>query len=43
MVALLPDAKMYVLPGESHLAGLGYAQEILANLMALWDDVEPIP
>ncbi len=26
------------LPGESHLAGLGCAEEILANLMTLWDN-----
>jgi pimeloyl-ACP methyl ester carboxylesterase len=41
MVSLLPDAELYVLPGESHLAGLGYAEEILETLMALWDDLEP--
>jgi len=40
VVALLPDAELYTLPGESHLAGLGYAQEILDRLMALWDDLE---
>jgi len=37
VVSLLPDAELYTLPGESHLAGLGYAEEILANLMTLWD------
>ena len=37
VVSLLPDAELYTLPGESHLAGLGYAEEILANLMKLWD------
>ena len=41
VVALLPDAEMYPLLGESHLAGLGYAQEILEKLMTLWDDLEP--
>ena len=41
VVALLPDAELYTLPGESHLAGLGYAEEILDRLMALWDDLEP--
>ncbi|MDT5152174.1 MAG: hypothetical protein QOI01_3907, partial [Mycobacterium sp.] len=40
-VSLLPDAELYTLPGESHLAGLGYAEEILKNLMTLWDDLEP--
>jgi pimeloyl-ACP methyl ester carboxylesterase len=41
VVAHLPDAELYALPGESHLAGLGYAQEILATLMALWDRQAP--
>jgi pimeloyl-ACP methyl ester carboxylesterase len=41
VVALLPDAELFVLPGESHLAGLGYAEEILDHLMAVWDDLEP--
>ena len=41
VVAMLPDAELYTLPGESHLAGLGYAEEILANLMTLWDGLEP--
>ena len=41
VVALLPDAVLYPLSGESHLAGLGYAQEILADLMSQWDDLEP--
>jgi len=40
VVALLPDAELYTLPGESHLAGLGYAQEILDRLTASWDDVD---
>jgi pimeloyl-ACP methyl ester carboxylesterase len=39
VVSLLPDAELYTLPGESHLAGLGYAEEILANLMTLWDGI----
>jgi pimeloyl-ACP methyl ester carboxylesterase len=40
VVSLLPDAELYTLPGESHLAGLGYAEEILANLMTLWDKLD---
>lgn len=32
VVARLPDAKLYHLPGESHLAGLGRAEEILHAL-----------
>jgi pimeloyl-ACP methyl ester carboxylesterase len=43
VVSFLPDAEMYTLPGESHLAGLGYAEEIMGNLMELWDSLEPTP
>ncbi|MEB3062032.1 alpha/beta fold hydrolase [[Mycobacterium] zoologicum] len=39
-VSLLPDATLYTLPGESHLAGLGRAEEILRTLSAVWDDIE---
>ena len=39
-VARLADAEMYTLPGESHLAGLGCAEEILRTLSAVWDDIE---
>ncbi|MEB3071344.1 alpha/beta fold hydrolase [[Mycobacterium] vasticus] len=39
-VSLLPDATLYTLPGESHLAGLGCAEEILRTLSAVWDDIE---
>lgn len=41
VVALLPDAQLYTLPGESHLAGLGYAEDILNELMSLWDTIGP--
>jgi pimeloyl-ACP methyl ester carboxylesterase len=40
VVSRLPDAELYHLPGESHLAGLGRAEEILGNVMALWDRLE---
>ncbi|WP_046316259.1 alpha/beta hydrolase [Mycobacterium sp. UM_Kg1] len=41
-VALLPDARLYPIPGESHLAGLGRAEEILCTLLQAWDTaVEP--
>ncbi|WP_029113911.1 alpha/beta fold hydrolase [Mycobacterium sp. URHB0044] len=40
VVSRLPDAELYHLPGESHLAGLGRAEEILGNLMALWDSLD---
>ena len=37
MVGLLPDAELHVLPGESHLGGLGAGKHILTTLVALWD------
>jgi pimeloyl-ACP methyl ester carboxylesterase len=37
VVAGLPDAKLYVIPGESHLAGLGRAEEILRTVLTVWD------
>jgi pimeloyl-ACP methyl ester carboxylesterase len=40
VVSRLPDAELYHLPGESHLAGLGRAEEILGNIMALWDRLD---
>ncbi|MHA3021485.1 alpha/beta fold hydrolase [Mycobacterium sp. BMJ-28] len=36
-VALLPEADMTVLPGESHLGGLGCAEEILRTMLEIWD------
>ena len=33
----LPDAELVVLPGESHLGGLGVGEEILTTLWALAD------
>ena len=40
VVSRLPDAELYHLPGESHLAGLGRAEEILGNLMDLWNQLD---
>jgi pimeloyl-ACP methyl ester carboxylesterase len=40
VVAKLPDVELYHLPGESHLAGLGRAEEILATMVGLWDRVD---
>jgi pimeloyl-ACP methyl ester carboxylesterase len=37
VVSRLPDARLYHLPGESHLAGLGRAEEILGTMIGLWD------
>lgn len=36
-VHLLPDATMTVLSGESHLGGLGRAEEILRTMVQSWD------
>ena len=32
-VRRLPDAELHVLPGESHLGGLGAGEEILVTLL----------
>jgi len=37
VVANLPDAELYELPGESHLAGLACAEEILRTMVDIWD------
>jgi len=37
VVAALPDAELYHLPGESHLAGLGRAEHILSTMLDIWD------
>ncbi len=37
MVSLLPDAELFVRPGESHLGGLGAADEVLSTLLEQWD------
>jgi pimeloyl-ACP methyl ester carboxylesterase len=37
MVALLPHAELRVMAGESHLGGLGSAEEILGTLLKIWD------
>jgi len=40
VVAMLPDAELYSLPGESHLGGLGEAEAIMATMSELWDDFQ---
>lgn len=40
VVSRLPDAELYHLPGESHLAGLGRGEEILRTLLKIWDDAQ---
>ena len=40
VVSRLPDAQLTHLPGESHLAGLGRAEEILETMVELWDSVD---
>lgn len=37
VVDLLPDAEFRLLEGESHLGGLGVAEEILTTLVEVWD------
>ncbi|MEO8814624.1 MAG: alpha/beta hydrolase [Mycobacterium sp.] len=37
VVTRLPNAKLYRLPGESHLAGLGRGEEILRTMLGGWD------
>ena len=32
-----PDAELIVQPGESHLAGLGVAEDILTTLQGCWE------
>jgi pimeloyl-ACP methyl ester carboxylesterase len=38
VASLLPDCELVVLPGESHLAGLGRGEEILSTLIKIWDE-----
>ncbi|MET0899445.1 MAG: alpha/beta hydrolase [Mycobacterium sp.] len=40
VVSLLPDAELFPIHGESHLAGLGRAEEILQSMVELWDQLE---
>jgi len=40
VVSRLPDAQLTHLPGESHLAGLGRAEEILDTMTGRWDSLE---
>jgi pimeloyl-ACP methyl ester carboxylesterase len=43
MVSLLPNARLHIRPGESHLGGLGDAEVILDSLIDAWDarDAQP--
>lgn len=41
MVGLLPDAKLFTMPGESHISTLGSAIEIIDELLAIWDQHPP--
>lgn len=38
VVSRLPDAELHPMPGESHLGGLGKAEEILRTMIELWDE-----
>ena len=42
MVSLLPDAKLFSLPGESHLSTLHMATDIIDELLAIWDQSETL-
>jgi pimeloyl-ACP methyl ester carboxylesterase len=37
VVDLLPNAELFIRPGESHLGGLGAAEEVLTALLSAWD------
>jgi pimeloyl-ACP methyl ester carboxylesterase len=37
VVSLLPNAELFVLPGESHLGSLPVAERVLADLIQSWD------
>lgn len=37
MVSRLPQATLQTMSGESHLGGLGIAEEILRTLLEIWD------
>lgn len=41
VVSRLADAELYPMPGESHLAGLGRAEEILQTMLKVWDQYSP--
>lgn len=42
VVARLPEAELFSMPGESHLGGLGRAEEILRSMLELWDKAGPV-
>lgn len=37
MVERLPNAELRILPGESHLGGLGVGEEVLGTILDIWD------
>jgi len=43
MVSRLPHATLRIMSGESHLGGLGIAEEILGTLLGIWDSERPRP
>jgi pimeloyl-ACP methyl ester carboxylesterase len=42
MVSLMRDAELYIRPGESHLGGFGFAEEVLVTLLAVWEKREAV-
>ncbi len=41
MVERMPEAELRVLPGESHLGGLGVAEDLLTTLQECWTGTSP--
>jgi pimeloyl-ACP methyl ester carboxylesterase len=41
VASLIPDAELHVRPGESHLGGLGAADEVLHTIVTLWQGRGP--
>jgi pimeloyl-ACP methyl ester carboxylesterase len=41
VVSMLPDAQLYIRAGESHLGGLGAAEDVLLTILRLWDARRP--
>lgn len=40
LAALIPDAQLRIRPGESHLGGLDAAEEVFAEVLALWPGID---
>jgi len=40
VVSRLPDAQLFPMPGESHLSSLGRTEEVLGELVSVWERTE---